>query len=230
MVLLTAAVLATSLAWIWLAGDAPVHPHAARWSIATFGTCVVMWQAMMVAMMTPAVAPWVSTYARLVGGGRLGTVAPSLAFAAGYFAIWLLYSLGAAAAQLVLGGLGVLATGGAPPLLAGTVLIAAGTFQFTPVKRSCLSHCRNPLSYFVARWIDGPAGGFRLGVTHGAYCVGCCWMLMITGFAVGLMNLAWMAVLTMIVAAEQLAPGGPWLGRLFGAGLVTWGLRLCWMA
>jgi predicted metal-binding membrane protein len=228
--IIAAAVLSTSLAWSWLAGAAAVHPHAARWSMATFATSVVMWQAMMVAMMTPAVAPWVSAYARLVGGGGLGPLAPSFAFAAGYFAIWLVYSLAAAVAQLVLAGLAVLAMGGAPPLMAGTVLVAAGAFQFTPLKRSCLSHCRNPLSYLVARWIDGPAGGFRLGITHGAYCVGCCWMLMITGFAVGLMNLAWMAVLTVVVTVEQLAPGGAWLGRLFGAGLIAWGLGLCWAA
>lgn len=230
MVLVTAAILATGFAWLWLAGAPPVHPHPAAWSAATFATAVAMWQAMMVAMMTPAVAPWVGAYAQLVGNGGRGQMASSLAFAAGYFAIWLLYSLAAALVQLVLAGLDVLGMGGAPPLLAGTVLVTAGAFQFTPLKQSCLSHCRNPLSYLVARWIDGPSGGFRLGVTHGAYCVGCCWMLMITGFAVGLMNLAWMAILTVIVATEQLAPGGARLGRLFGAGLIVWGLGLCWAA
>ena len=228
--LLTAAILASGVAWIWLAGAAPVHPHAARWSMATFATAVVMWQVMMVAMMTPAVMPWVGAYARLVGGAGRGQLMPSLAFAGGYFAIWLLYSVAASLGQLLLAGLDLLGMSGAPPLVAGAVLVAAGAFQFTPLKRSCLSHCRNPLSYLLARWIDGPAGGFRLGAAHGAYCVGCCWMLMLTGFAVGLMNLAWMAVLTVMVAIEQGAPGGVWLGRLFGAALVAWGVALCWTA
>jgi predicted metal-binding membrane protein len=229
-VLVAAATLASSLAWIWLAGAAPVHPHPAHWSAATFGTAVAMWQAMMVAMMTPAVAPWVGAYARLIGAEGRGRLAPALAFAAGYFAIWLLYSLAAGLVQLVLARLDALGSGGAPPLMAGVVLVAAGAFQFSPLKQSCLSHCRNPLSYLLARWIDGPPGGFRLGVNHGAYCVGCCWMLMITGFAVGLMNLAWVAVLTVVVTLEQLAPGGARLGRLFGAGLIAWGLGLCWAA
>jgi predicted metal-binding membrane protein len=104
-----------------------------------------------------------------------------------------------------------------------TVLIAAGAFQFMPLKGACLAHCRSPLGYFIARWQDGPIGGFRLGLSHGAYCLGCCWLVMLTALAMGVMNLAWMAVLTMIVALEQVAPGGIWLGRGFGVLLIAWG-------
>src|SRR5678815_1456869 len=96
-------------------------------------------------------------------------------------------------------------------------------FQFAPIRQACLTHCRNPLSYLLSRWHGGPPAAFRLGAVHGAYCLGCCWLLMLTGFAVGLMNLAWMAVLTIVVAVEQTAPGGVWLGRLFGVGLAAWG-------
>jgi predicted metal-binding membrane protein len=220
-----------SAAWVWLAGASVAQPHGAQASAATFWAAVLMWQAMMVAMMTPTVAPWVGAYARLVGDGR-GALAlgASFSFAGGYFAIWLLYSGAAALLQLALTRAGVLPHDGASQVVAGVVLMAAGAFQFAPVKQACLSHCRNPLSYLLARWHDGPPGAFRLGMEHGAYCVGCCWLLMLTGFAVGLMNLAWMAVLTVVVTVEQLAPGGAWLGRLFGAGLIAWGFGLCWAA
>jgi predicted metal-binding membrane protein len=226
------AVLAMSAAWLWLAGASAAHPHAAAWSASTLWTAIVMWQAMMVAMMTPAVAPWVGVYARLLAADGRGSspIVPAVNFAGGYFAVWLLYSTGAALLQVSLSTAGLLPHGTPARGLAGAVLAAAGAFQFTPVKQACLSHCRNPLSYLLARWRGGPPGAFRLGVTHGAYCVGCCWILMLTGFAVGLMNLAWMALLTSFVAAEQLAPGGAWLGRLFGAALVAWGLNLWWTA
>jgi predicted metal-binding membrane protein len=231
LVLAAAAAAATGAAWAWLAGAPVAHPHGGHWSAATLWTAVVMWQAMMVATMTPTVAPWVGAYARLAGdavGGR--ALGPSFAFAGGYFAIWLVYSVAAAFIQLVVTRAGLLPPAGPSPALAGTVLIAAGAFQFTSVKQACLSHCRNPLSYLLSRWRGGPPRAFRLGAAHGAYCVGCCWLLMLTGFAVGLMNLAWMALITLVLALEQAAPGGVWLGRLFGAALVAWGAGLCWPA
>jgi predicted metal-binding membrane protein len=190
-----------------------------------------MWQAMMVAMMTPAVAPWVRTYARLVDNGRPGRRwAASLSFAGGYFAAWLAYSAAAAFLQLGLSTLMPVPHTAASQVLAGAVLAAAGGFQFAPWKQACLTHCRSPLSYLVSRWIDGPLGGFRLGLSHGAYCVGCCWLLMLTGLAVGAMNLSWMAIVALVAALEQIAPGGPWLGRLFGIGLIMWGLAIGWAA
>lgn len=221
---------ALAAAWIWLSGAAPAQPHVATASVATFLAAVVMWQAMMVAMMTPTVLPWVLSYARLVGDAGTGHLAPSWAFAGGYFTVWLAYSAAAAALQMALTGLGLLGHDGPPRLLAGGVLMAAGAFQFVPLKQACLTHCRNPLSYLLSRWRGGPPSGFGLGLRHGAYCVGCCWLLMVTGFAIGLMNLAWMALLTVVVGLEQIAPGGVRLGQLFGAGLILWGGALCWPA
>jgi Predicted metal-binding integral membrane protein (DUF2182) len=90
--------------------------------------------------------------------------------------------------------------------------------------------CGLPLSFLLSRWRGGPPHAFRLGATHGAYCVGCCWLLMLTGFAVGLMNLAWMALITLVLVTEQAAPGGVRLGRVFGAVLAAWGAGLCWPA
>ena len=110
--------------------------------------------------------------------------------------------------------------------LAGVLLVAAGLSQFLPLKRACLSHCRNPLTYFLARWKNGPTGGFRLGLTHGAYCLGCCWLVMLSGFGVGLMNLAWMALLTVVLCLEQVAPGGERIGQAAGLGMAAWGLAL----
>ncbi len=110
--------------------------------------------------------------------------------------------------------------------LAGLVLVGAGLYQVTPAKAACLEHCRTPMSYFLSRWRNGPGGAFRMGLSHGAFCVGCCWALMLTGFALGVMNLAWMAVLTVVIAVETFAPRGERIGRLAGAALVVWGLIL----
>jgi predicted metal-binding membrane protein len=226
-----AAVLAWASAWALVSGLPPMHPRGATLNWATFAASVTMWQAMMIAMMTPSVAPWVAAFGRLAsrapGDRALG---PSLAFAGGYFAVWLAYSVAAAALQFMLSAAGLVGHDRPPSLLAALVLAAAGLFQFAPFRQACLTHCRNPISYLVARWRGGPPSALRLGFAHGAYCVGCCWLLMLTGFAVGLMNLAWMALLTVAVAVEQTAPGGVWVGRALGAGLIGWSAALAWPA
>jgi predicted metal-binding membrane protein len=215
-----------------LASGAPLrHPHVTAPTASGFLSAVVMWQAMMIAMMTPTVAPWVTAFGRLLpvpAGSRAG--AGSLAFAFGYFSVWLAYSAAAAALQIALLVAGLVGPNGAPPRVAALVLIAAGLFQFAPVRQACLTHCRNPISYLLTRWRTGPPSAFRLGLAHGAYCVGCCWLLMLTGLAVGLMNLAWMALVTVAVAVVQTAPGGVWVGRALGAGLIVWGAVLAWPA
>jgi predicted metal-binding membrane protein len=230
-VVLSAAAAASFAAWAVLGGLSPWNPHHAPVTGGAFWWNVMMWQAMMVAMMTPAVTPWVVAYGRLVGdaaGSR--AVGPSLAFASGYFSIWLAYSVAAAAVQMALTAAGWLGNSEPPRLLAAGILVAAGLFQFVPFRQACLTHCRSPLSYLLARVHGGPPAPFRLGFAHGAYCVSCCWLLMLTGVAVGLMNLAWMAALTIVVAVEQTAPGGRWVGRGLGAALVSWGVAVAWPA
>ena len=188
-----------------------------------------MWMLMMVVMMLPAVLPWLTGFAALArdrgsSAVRGGWVA---FFGFGYFAAWLAFSVVGASLQVGLrswGLMGVSAALLAP--LAGLVLVGAGLYQVTPAKARCLEHCRTPMSYFLSRWRNGPAGAFRMGLSHGAFCVGCCWALMLTGFALGVMNLAWMAVLTVVIAVETLAPRGERIGRLAGAALVVWGLIL----
>ena len=195
----------------------------------SFVPLVAMWEAMMVAMMAPSVLPWLRVFDRLTSEGRVGGRAARVtAFAGGYATVWLGYSAAAAAAQLLLHGAGWLTHAhvlAAP--LGAIVLIGAGLFQFAPARRACLTHCRNPLSYLLARWRNGGVSPFRVGVAHGAYCVGCCWALMATVFAVGVMNVWWMAALAAIAAVEQAAPFGDALGGAFGVALTGWGvLRL----
>ena len=105
----------------------------------------------------------------------------------------------------------------------GAVLVAAGLFQLSPLKNACLSHCRNPMGYFLRRWRDGPAGALRMGTAHGVVCVACCWALMAVAFALGIMNLLWMAALTAMLVIEKNAPGGRQWGIVFGALLLGWG-------
>jgi predicted metal-binding membrane protein len=212
------------------------------------GTAV--WMLMMTVMMLPAVFPWLRGFAALTRTGGSGSAADSgsgsvriswvALFALGYLTAWLAFSVGGASLQILLRSLGVLAAsavgaaagasaGASAALttpLAGVVLIGAGVYQATPAKSTCLEHCRTPMSFFLSRWRNGPVGALRMGATHGAFCVGCCWALMLTGFALGVMNLAWMLVLTVVIAAETLAPQGVRIGRLGGAGLVIWGLVL----
>jgi predicted metal-binding membrane protein len=223
----TAAVTAT--AWLWMiraagsagahAGHVPPSPHGTFW----YG--VLMWQAMTIAMMTPVVPRWIVAASAFADPGGTARLRAVLALAGGYFAAWFGYSAIAAGAQSLLQSAGSLDVGAALGGRAGgAVLVAAGLFQLTPLKRACLAHCRTPAGSLLTRWRNGPAGGFRIGLGHGAYCVACCWALMATAFALGVMNLAWMAVLTIVVAVEQLAPRGDRIGRMAGLAIAGWGL------
>ena len=188
-----------------------------------------MWMAMMTVMMLPAVLPWLLGFAALSRDREAGTIRSAWValFALGYGTVWGGFSLLAASLQLGLQGWGLLgASMGSAPTAGGLVLIAAGLYQVAPAKAACLEHCRTPLSYFLTSWRNGPRGAFRMGLSHGAFCVGCCWALMLTGFALGLMSLKWMAALTALIGIETLAPHGKQIGRLAGAAMVLWGLTL----
>jgi predicted metal-binding membrane protein len=222
-VLAGAAAAVTLAAWLWLArtpGHGMLCPAHAALDARGIAASVAMWQAMMIAMMTPTVLRWVFAFASLGRPAGTGT----LAFGAGYFTVWLGYSVVAAALQAGLQQTGFLEMSGKLPARAGGgVLIAAGLVYFTPLSRACLKHCRNPLTYFITRWNNGPPGGFRVGLTHGGYCVGCCWAVMATGFAMGIMNMAWMAALALLMCVEKLAPGGERIGAAAALGMGIWG-------
>jgi predicted metal-binding membrane protein len=189
---------------------------------------IAMWWA----MMAPSAAPTILLYAHVHRrasrrGGVDGRLAPTGAFAAGYMLTWLAFSIAASALHWLLerGGIVPAATmGSRSPWLSGAVLIGAGLYQLSPLKAACLSHCRSPASFLSRHWRPGPRGALRLGAMHGAYCVGCCWLLMALLFVGGVMNLAWIAALTLLVLAEKLLPAGRWAGRAAGVALIAWGV------
>jgi len=208
-----------------------MEPAPAVWDAGLWAITVAMWGAMMVAMMTPSAAPAILLYARVhrhaAAQDRARGVAPSSLFAAGYLLVWLAFSVAAAVAQWALQGAGLVSPAmmsSESRWLSGGLLIAAGLYQLSPLQAVCLSHCRSPAEFLSRQWRPGRLGALRLGVLHGAYCVGCCWALMLLLFVGGVMNLAWIAGLTVVVLAQKLLPGGLWIGRAAGAALVAWGL------
>ena len=186
----------------------------------------LMWVAMMVAMMTPAVVPMMAVFRGLVREGNATLAA--CAFAGGYFACWSVFGLVAAVLQWWLHDRGVLHGMGlaTAPRMGGMLLVAAGLYQLTPLKSACLSHCRGPLGFFLEHWRAGLAGAFRMGARHGVYCLGCCWVLMLLMFAGGAMSVPTMAALSAFILAERLLPAGPWVARAPGVLLVLLGLGL----
>ena len=187
-----------------------MHAHDGATGAAGFGLLTVMWFGMMTAMMAPTVWPWVRSFHQFSGRESPKGFRTTAEFVAGYLIAWLAYSIGAACLHLVFQRAGLLrhTTASTTSALGAAVFLIAGLYQFAPTKRACLTHCRTPVSYFLRRWHDGPASGFRLGVNHGLFCVGCCWALMATSFAVGVMNLWWMAVVAALAFTEQVAPYG----------------------
>lgn len=189
-----------------------------------------MWWSMMIAMMAPSATPAILLYARVhrhsVPTGKQQSGSPSTGpFTAGYLLVWLGFSIAAAAVHFALEAGGIVSTlGSRSRWLSAAILIAAGVYQFTPLKAACLSHCRSPGEFLTRYWRPGASGALRLGLLHGAYCVGCCWVLMALLFVGGAMNLVWIAALTALVLLEKLVRGGPWLGQTVGAALVAWGI------
>ena len=207
---------------------AALSPAAAALADATanFLLIAVMWAVMMVGMMMPSAAPTRLLFSALE---RKRTATNRIAsFVAGYFAIWSAFSIAAAAAQTVLSHTGLISMQMATTsvVLGGAVFIAAGLFEFTPLKERCLVHCRSPLAWIPRHMRPGRLGAFRMGVEHGAYCVGCCWALMLLLFVGGVMNLIWVAFLATIVLVQKVLPGGVTLARFAGLVLVVCGIAL----
>jgi predicted metal-binding membrane protein len=191
-------------------------------------TVILMWWVMMIAMMTPSAAPLVLLYRRVLrhhDAIEARSTIPSLLLLAGYLTAWLAFSICAASLQKVLQPTGLVSemmlwSKSAP--LSAIVLAAAGVYQFSPLKRACLTQCRSPVNFLTAHWRPGVAGSFLLGMRHGIYCVGCCWLLMALLFVGGIMNLVWIAALSLIVFVEKILPGGERVGRVLGVVLIAW--------
>ena len=228
-----------ALAWLYTAylavgmGEAAAvadiaTPKAGPWNAADFALMFVMWAVMMVAMMTPSVAPMVLLFdsAGRSRRARGRAVAPTWIFVFGYLVAWVGFSLLATLVQWALheGALLSAMMESASPMIGGLLLMAAGVYQWTPLKQVCLRHCRTPLNFLLSRWREGVWGAFLMGLEHGAYCVGCCWALMGLLFVAGVMNLLWVAGIAAFVLVEKILPRGDLVGRLAGALLIAVGL------
>ena len=207
-----------------------MSPDFIPWTAAHFAFMFAMWVVMMIGMMTPSVAPMVLLYVAVgrnsVGAG--GAFAPASAFVGGYLLAWTAFSAAATLLQWLLESLALITPmmAGTGRVLAGVALIVAGIYQWLPIKQSCLSQCRAPLS-FVQRHGGFQAsvrGSVRLGVLHGGYCVGCCWMLMVLLFAFGVMNFYWIAGLMIFVLLEKVMPNPLAVSRVAGLAAIAAGI------
>ena len=197
------------------------------WSAADLFYTFAMWAVMMAGMMAPSALPMLLLFAAARAGRDKRGVSPAtLTFGLGYLAVWTGFSVGAAAAQWGLHQAALLsmAMASSSGRLTGAILIAAGVYQLTPWKSRCLTHCRSPLGFLMTNWRDGTMGAFRMGLRHGAYCLGCCWALMCVLFAVGVMNLVWVAALTVFVLIEKIGPAGAIVARVAGVAMVGFGI------
>ena len=191
---------------------------------------VLMWWVMMIAMMTPSAAPLMLLYSAVLRhhGRSPGTACGSTAqLLAGYLLVWLAFSIAAALLQKVLQPAGLISGmmwWSRSAMLSALVLAAAGLYQLSPMKSACLRQCRSPARFLADRWRPGLLAGFSMGVRHGAFCVGCCWMMMTLLFVGGVMNLVWIAALTLLVLAEKLLPGGRVVAMVSGVTMIAWAL------
>jgi predicted metal-binding membrane protein len=229
-----------ALAWAYTVHEARVMNNmdiaecmglsARGWGLTDLSLLFLMWTVMMAAMMVPSVSPVVllyARYARMKGYGG-GVVSLTGLFVLGYLASWTGFSLSAALAQWGLHEAALVSPMmvSTSPLLGGAILVAAGVFQWTPWKRACLSQCRSPIGFLMTEWREGAGGAFVMGLRHGTYCVGCCWLLMAVLFVTGVMNILWVALIAAFVLIEKLAPSGEWTARTAGVLLAGYGL---WM-
>ena len=241
VVVLAGIVSITALCWVYLVrmahamadmpmsmGDAMALTQVQPWTAAYFTMMLVMWIVMMIGMMTPTAAPMVLVFARFnrTRQERGQPFVPTGAFLAGYLLVWTAFSLAATLLQWALDQAALLSPMmvSNSPAFGGGILIAAGVFQLTPAKNACLAHCRSPMQFFMEGWRDGVGGALRMGLEHGTYCMGCCWILMCLLFFGGVMNLVWIATITIFVLIEKIAPHGLAIGRVTGVALVAGGL------
>ena len=253
-VVLSAIGAVTALAWayvFWLAANMDMgssmgkgmsnmgtmlEPALRPWSAANFVFMFVMWAVMMVGMMMPSVTPMVLLYASIgrkaAENGR--PLAATSWFVAGYFLAWTAFSLAATVAQWQLSRLALITPmmASASDLFGGLLLVAAGLYQWSPLKDACLTHCQSPLGFLLSRggYRASAWGSLQLGVKHGTLCVGCCWVLMALLFVGGVMNLLWIAGLTIFVLLEKIIPTGRLVPHLAGAAMTAAGFFFLYRA
>lgn len=228
-------------AWVYLGwlttqmGDmssALAMPMTSAWSAGQVTLIAMMWAVMMAAMMLPSAIPMVLAYDHMDRGSPDLRGGSTAAFVVGYVVIWSVFAVAAAALQWVLHDLALVNAMGALTQsgLAGLVLIGAGIFQFSPVKRRSLGACRTPVGFLTTSWREGRIGALQMGLHHGTLCFRCCWALMFLLFVLGVMNLVWVAVLALFVLAEKVSRRGELVSQAGGVVMILWGVGAIWGA
>jgi len=206
-------------------------PSNGLWAASDFILLFLMWAVMMVAMMTPSILPMLFLFTTLnsrnQANGKETSSTMMLLF--GYLSSWILFGLVITFPQYAMHQAGFLNPMMEPThaYIGSIVLCLAGIYQFTPFKEACLTVCQSPLSFLMNNWKDGNLGTFLIGYKHGFYCIGCCWALMLTLFALGVMNIMWVMILTVFVLFEKLSYKRPLLyRRVTGLVFISWGISL----
>jgi predicted metal-binding membrane protein len=231
--MLSAAIVVASIAgWAalgWLAFDMGhplaqlTMPEGAQWMPANVAAIFAMWAIMMASMMLPSALPMTLTFVHL--STRQGERARARMFVSAYLLVWVLFSAAATALQWGLHALGWLEpmTAAVSTQVSVALLLVAGAYQFSPLKKVCLARCRTPMAFLLGEWRPGVRGAFAMGLRHGLFCAGCCWALMVLLFVGGTMNLRWVAALAVAVAIEKLAPHGERVAQVLGVLLIAAG-------
>lgn len=213
-----------------MAGMAMGGMSAAGWSLSGAVIFLAIWTIMMAAMMLPAAAPMIMIFASAQARRGQAALVPTWIFTAGYLLVWLaagviVYVIVEVVTETA-SHLGAIERGAWAPLALGIILIMAGVYQFTPIKRVCLRHCRSPFAFVAMHWRDGRLGAVQMGVLHGIFCLGCCWALFAGLVAAGTMSLAWMLALTLLVFAEKVLPQAQLISYTIGVALIILGLAV----
>lgn len=205
-------------------------PNVQEWIWTDFVTMFAMWSVMMVAMMLPSATPMILLYANLARKRkpqsppwiRIGL------FISGYVLVWTGFSVVATAVNWGLHSGAHLTSmmGRATPLVGGIMLLAAGLYQWTSLKYACLANCRSPVGFLTSHWRNTTSAALEIGIRHGVFCFGCCWLLMALLFVLGVMNLVWIAALTVFVLLEKVVPRGQMISRVAGVLMFSWGISL----
>lgn len=202
-------------------------PQMQAWKPADFILTFIMWSVMMIAMMTPSAAPMILTFSAI--NRRKSDVGNPVVltgiFLLGYLVVWTAFSAVVTIVQWGLHSVALLSPMmvSSSPFLGGFLLLLAGIFQFTPYKHACLGYCRTPMGFLMTEWRMGKQGAFVMGVRHGYFCVGCCWLIMALLFVAGVMNLLWVATIAGFVLLEKVIPASGWVSRVAGVLMLIWG-------
>jgi predicted metal-binding membrane protein len=229
--------LVVAMAWAYLLAGAGIdmsmagmEMDAMPWSPSHAAVVLLMWWVMMIAMMVPSAAPTVLLFCTIKRRQEAGDNPSGEAwvFLSGYLVAWLGFSIAAVLLQWALESLNWMSMemASSSAVMGGAILLAAGVYQFTPIKRACLRYCQNPVLFLSRNWRPGTLGALRMGLRHGIYCVGCCWFLMGLLFVSGIMNLVWIAAIALYVAFEKLLPVGRRLSTAAGVALTLSGVMV----